>query len=306
MNDGRFIDTTLATLEGEAATQLRPEFRPSPHTGRAIVKQPVWVWTIPAYFFVGGVGGAAMTLGFAAQLAGGRDLRSFDERCRWTGAIAGGVGSALLIYDLGRKSRFLFMMRVFRPTSPMSVGSWVLALATPLSLASAVLPKTLSRAAGVGAGLLGMPLATYTAVLLGNTAIPLWNEVRRSLPFLFGASAVASLASIFELMPLHARERRIMFRFGLAGRLAEIAASAAVENAAHRRPGLAKPLRDGFSGTLWNTATVCVVASLVVSVLPFAGRRKRFASGVLGVVGGACLRFAIFYAGKRSARDPHL
>ena len=303
MNDGRLIDTSLATLDGEAATQLRPEFRPNPHAGRAILKQPVWVWSIPAYFFVGGVGGAAMTLGFAAQLFGGRELRNFDERCRWIGAIAGGVGSALLIYDLGRKSRFLFMVRVFRPTSPMSVGSWVLALATPLSLASAVLPNVLSLPAGIGAGLLGMPLATYTAVLLGNTAIPLWNEVRRSLPFLFAASAVASLASVFDVMPLNARERRIVSRFGLAGRLAEIAASAAVENAAHRRPGLAKPLRDGFSGTLWNTATICVVASLVVSVLPIGGRGKRFASGVLGIFGGASLRFAIFYAGKRSARD---
>jgi len=301
MNDGRFIDTSLARLEGEAATQLRPEFRPNPHAGRAILKEPVWVWSIPAYFFVGGIGGAAMTLGFAAQLFG-RGLHRFDERCRWTGAIAGGVGSGLLIYDLGRKSRFLFMMRVFRPTSPMSIGSWVLALATPLSLASAVLPKTLSRPAGIGAGLLGMPLATYTGVLLGNTAIPLWIETRRCLPFLFAASGVASLASIFELMPLNAHERLIVFRFGLAGRLAEIAASAAVENAAHRRPGLAKPLRDGFSGTLWNTATVCVVASLVVSVLPFGSRRQRLASGVLGTVGGACLRFAIFYAGKRSAR----
>src|SRR4029077_20345427 len=128
---------------------------------------------------------------------------------------------ALLIYDLGRKSRFLFMMRVFRPTSPMSIGSWVLALATPLSLASAILPGWLSRPAGVGAGLLGMPLATYTAVLLGNTAIPLWNEVRSPLPFLFPASAVASLASVFDLMPLDTRERSIVFRFGLVGRVAE-------------------------------------------------------------------------------------
>ena len=72
-----------------------------------------------------------MVLGLATQLFGGRRLRGFDERCRWIGAIGGGVGSALLIYDLGRKSRFLNMLRVFRPTSPMSVGSWVLAAATP-------------------------------------------------------------------------------------------------------------------------------------------------------------------------------
>src|SRR5690349_16210298 len=142
---------------------------------RPVLKPPVWIWTIPAYMFVGGIAGAAMTMGYAVQLVGGRRLRAFDERCRWIGAIGGGVGTVLLIADLGRKGRFLAMLRVFRRTSPMSVGSWVLALATPLSAGSALL--TLSRGwlwaagygAGIGAGILGMPLATYTAVLLSNT-----------------------------------------------------------------------------------------------------------------------------------------
>src|SRR5690349_16774311 len=196
------------------------------------IKPPAWIWAVPAYFYVGGVAGAAMVLAFAGQLLGGRKLRRFEEHCRWIGAIGGGVGTALLIWDLGRKERFLFMLRVFRPTSPMSVGSWVLAAATPLSGASAILSGRLGWLTGVCAGLLGLPLATYTAVLLGNTAIPLWSESRRVLPFLFGSSAVASLASVFDLMDLTERERRIMFRFGTVGRVAELAAAAAMESSA--------------------------------------------------------------------------
>ena len=64
-----------------------------------------------------------------------------------------------------------------------------------------------------------MPLATYTAVLLANTAVPLWSESRRTLPLLFGSSAVASLASVLELMPLKDGEQAIVHRFGLVGRV---------------------------------------------------------------------------------------
>jgi formate-dependent nitrite reductase membrane component NrfD len=303
MQDGRFIDTSLGELAGEASGQIAPEFPVEVLPRLPYLKEPVWIWAVPAYFFVGGVGGAAMTLGLAAQLFGGPRLRRLDQRCRWIGAVSGAVGSALLIHDLGRKGRFLFMLRVFRPTSPMSVGSWVLAAATPLSGASAILPGRLGWLTGVGAGLLGLPLATYTAVLLGNTAVPLWSESRRVLPFLFGSSAVSSLASVFELMDLDARERRVMFLFGTAGRIGKLAAAASFEAAARRHPHASKPLRDGLSGMLWDAATVCTLANLALSVLPFGGRRKRWIGGALGITGGLCVRFAVFYAGKRSARS---
>ena len=106
---------------------------------KPVIKPPVWIWAVPAYFYVGGVAGAAMALALAGQVFGGRKLRHFEERCRWIGAVGGGIGTALLIHDLGRPERFLFMLRVFRATSPMSIGSWVLAAATPLSAGSALL-----------------------------------------------------------------------------------------------------------------------------------------------------------------------
>lgn len=320
MTDGRAIDTAIGLLEGEASHQqtsppmnapvTQPALPESAALGptyydRPALKEPVWIWTIPTYFLVGGIAGASMTLGLAVQMFGGRRLRGFDERCRWTGAVLGGIGSALLIADLGRKGRFLFMLRVFRPTSPMSVGSWVLALATPLSAGSAILPRPFDRLLGVGAGALGMPLATYTAVLISNTAVPLWNSARRTMPLLFGASSIASMAALFHFMNLGERERRIVRRFGLIGQATELLAAAAVERDIHKVPRVAKPLRDGFSGFLWEAATVCTASALVMSLLPGEGRKKRMFTGALGLLGGACVRFGIFYAGKRSARDPH-
>lgn len=275
------------------------------------IKPPVWIWSIPAYFYAGGVAGAAMGLALAGQLFGGRKLREFEERCRWIGAIGGGVGTALLIHDLGRKQRFLFMLRVFRPTSPMSIGSWVLAAATPLSAGSALLTfshrplySRLGRASGIGAGILGLPLATYTAVLISNTAVPIWQAGRRILPLLFGASSMAGLASLLDLMELRNHERRVSVYFGTVGRVAELAAGAVMEHEAARVPQVGKPLYEGIAGALWTAAKVATASSLVISLLPRQTRGKRIAAGVLGTIGAVCLRFAVFHAGRASALDP--
>jgi formate-dependent nitrite reductase membrane component NrfD len=277
---------------------------------RPVLKEPVWIWTVPAYFFVGGTAGAAMTMGLAAQLFGGPRLRAFHERCRWIGAIGGGVGSVLLIADLGRGSRFLNMLRVFRPSSPMSIGSWVLAVATPLSAGSALLGVDRSPlrfagyAAGIGAGILGMPLATYTAVLLNHSAVPVWLSTRRSLPLLFAASSAASLASVLDLMPLDGHGREVVHRFGIAGRVAEVAACQIVKRDAEANPRVGRPLREGVSGALWVMAEGLAIASAVLSIWPGKSKARRTAAGVCGVLGGLALRFAIFQAGKASARDP--
>ena len=152
--------------------------------------------------------------------------------------------------------------------------------------------------------MLGMPLATYTGVLIGNTAVPLWNSARRTLPLLFGASSVASLAGLFNLMDLTERERRIMRRFGLIGQAAELLAAGAVVRDMRKVPRVSKPLRDGFSGMLWSAASICTAGAMVLSLLPGDSRCKRAITGLLGLAGGACVRFGIFHAGKRSARDP--
>jgi formate-dependent nitrite reductase membrane component NrfD len=291
------------------ASEIPVEVAPT-YYERPLLKAPVWIWTIPTYFFVGGVAGAAMTLGLAVQVLGGRELRRFGCRCYSMGAVGGSIGSVLLIMDLGRKARFLNMLRVLRPGSPMSVGSWVLALATPLSAGSALL--TLCRgglwaagyAMGVGAGLLGMPLATYTGVLLGNTAVPLWSTTRTALPVLFGASSAASLASVLELMPLEARARRTVHRLGIIGRAGEMVAAHAAEHQACANPRIGAPLISGTPGMLWKASKILTLSSLALTLIP--GRRSllRRTGAVLGVLAGLSLRFAVFHAGKVSASDP--
>src|ERR1051326_6861192 len=135
-----------------------------------------------------------MTLGAAMQLAsraGRRDLQRASEICHWTGIIGSTAGAAFLIHDLGRPSRFLYMMRVFRPTSPMNMGVWILGGAAPTAIATGLFVKHRGLAGQVGEGLgymsgiFGTALAGYTGVLVANTAIPLWQVSRCWLPVLF-------------------------------------------------------------------------------------------------------------------------
>ena len=162
--------------------------------GRPVIKEPVWTPEIPIYFFAGGMAGAAATLAALADLRGNEKL----ARRAWVVALGGATASpVLLISDLGRPERFLNMLRMFKVTSPMSVGSWILAGAGTTIAASTANALTglfprLSRGTRPAAAVLGLPLATYTGALIANTAVPVWHEARRHLPFLFAAGAAAS------------------------------------------------------------------------------------------------------------------
>ena len=78
----------------------------------------------------GGAAGSSAVLGALADLTGRPALTRAARLVAGGGAIASVV---FLIHDLGRPERFLHMLRVFKPTSPLSVGSYIL---SPFSAAT--------------------------------------------------------------------------------------------------------------------------------------------------------------------------
>jgi formate-dependent nitrite reductase membrane component NrfD len=299
------IDLKPGVAESEASvlqTELPAVEKPPDPTyyNKPVIKTPVWIWTVPLYFYVGGVSGAALVLGAASRLIGDPVLRPLARKCHLVGFVGGGIGSMLLIADLGRPERFLAMLRVLKVRSPMSIGSWILAITPPVAGAAAVFGD---RATSFAAGMLGVPLAGYTGVLLSNTVVPVWNETRTSLPFLFMASAVASAAQVLKLLELPPDAQTVVNTFGIAGSIIELAAGHVVEQQASRVPAVGKPLREGLSGVLWKASKLLTVAGIVLSIFPQSRRAYR-AGAILGTAGSIAMRFAIFHAGKASAREP--
>jgi len=281
----------------EAGTQMRSYY------GRPIIKEPVWEPTIPAYFFTGGLAGASSVLHLAARIAGNQPLARATLYCA---AAADLASPPLLISDLGRPERFLYMLRVFKVTSPMSVGSWVLAVSGAASNTAAVLEVTglfrrVKVAAEVVAALFGPPLSTYTGTLLANTAVPVWHEGRDELPWLFGASASASAgAAAAMLTPVESA--------GPARRLAVLAGAAELgltEAMKHRLGFVGEVYDRGEAGKYGHISKACTTAG--AALLATAGRRSRAAAvggGALMLAGSLALRWSVFRAGFQSARDP--
>ena len=270
--------------------------------GRPVLKAPAWKPYIAWYFFTGGLAGASSTLALAAQLAGNRRLR----RSALLASAAGiAVSGPLLVVDLGRPGRFLNMLRVAKPTSPMSVGSWLLAAFGPASVGAAAtevsgrLPR-LGRAAAAGAGVLGPAVATYTAVLVADTAIPAWHDARRELPFLFAGSAMASAAgAAMGFTPPHAAGPAR--RLAVIGAGLEVAAARAMEA---RLGEVAGPYEQGRAGQLARAAEACTAAGALLVLV--AGRRRpaAIAAGAMLCAGSVLTRFSVFRAGFESAADP--
>ena len=276
---------------------------PRSYYGRPIVKEPVWTWQIPTYLFTGGLAGASSVLSTAARLTGNEKLA---RTSLYVGAAADLVSPALLISDLGRPERFHHMFRVVKVTSPMNIGSWVLVTSGGASTTAALLElwgrlRPIKILAEAVSALSGPPLATYTGVLISDTAVPVWHEGRHELPWIFGASAAASAgaaASIF-VPPRDAGPAR---RLAVAGVLAEGALTQAME----RRLGtVGEVYRQGQAGKLSRAAKSLTIAG--AALLAARGRQSR-TSAVLGgamvCAGELCLRWAVFKAGAQSARDP--
>src|SRR5947208_4621285 len=191
-----------------------------------LLKKPVWTWEVPLYFFVGGAAGAAAMIGIAAQITNA-DKRLVRD-ARWIATIGANLSAPLVIAGLGRPSRFLNMLRVFKPQSPMSVGAWLLAAFGASSTAAVILPRRFGDiAAGVSAAT-GLGMATYTGVLIGATSIPVWAKHVSLLPLHFGASATASAVSILQLL---GHDERALQYLGLAAALFESFVGLRIEGA---------------------------------------------------------------------------
>jgi hypothetical protein len=282
--------------------------------GIPLLKQPPWTWEIPLYFFVGGAAGAAAVIGAIADYTGAD--RELVQHARWIAAAGSVISPALLIADLGRPERFLAMLRVFKPQSPMSVGVWTLLGFSSGTAAAAFagflrgrygssLPLRLLENAGQAASLaFGLPFSNYTGVLIGATAIPVWNRNAGELPLHFAASGVGAAVGILELMG-H-RKSRALQALGLGAAIFESWEGLRLESRSHSH---LDPLKHGASG--WVTRAGGVLSGPIPALLRaaslFGGRQRstslRRWAAWSAIAGSLITRFAWIHAGHVSANN---
>jgi hypothetical protein len=273
-----------------------------------LLKAPVWTWEVPAYLFVGGAAGAAAVIGAMANARGGRTGLVRDAR--WIAAAGGAVSPPLLISDLGRPDRFLNMLRVFKLRSPMSVGAWTLVAFSHAAAAAAFadsarrasggrLPvKVLGDAAEALSAATGLVLASYTGVLLGATAIPVWSRNVHLLPVHFAASGMNTAVALLELL---GHTDRALDALGIGAAAVETAMGLALES---RDDPALDPVKEGRSGRV--TRAGGILSGPVPLLLRLLGGRSagvRRVAAVSTIVGSVLTRVGWVSAGKASARS---
>lgn len=282
-----------------------------------LLKAPVWTWEVPAYFFVGGASGAAAVIaaiaGFrvdAASLSSVAAFASIAERARWIAAVGALIAPPLLISDLGRPARFLNMLRVFKIQSPMSVGAWTLMVFSAAAVASLASHEVrdaptwvalVGAVAAILAALTGLLLATYTGVLIGVTAIPIWSAHVRVLPLLFGLSGLGAAVSLIELVGDRSRPLNLM---GIGVAVAETCLLVSFERQGRVNRINPKPRHQGTPGALTRLAALLSgPIALVVRLFSIWTPPVRLIASLAMILGSALTRFGWIAAGRVSAQD---
>lgn len=135
-----------------------------------------------------------------------------------------------LVLDLGDPKRFHHMLRVWKPSSPMSLGTWVLsAYAVPVTLlaAGSLLPFAIG---GVGLDLvrrallavgavLAVAAAAYKGVLFSTTAQRGWEEARWMGGYMINSALCLGAAEMLLLATLSGHEAAMLDPLRLAARL---------------------------------------------------------------------------------------
>jgi formate-dependent nitrite reductase membrane component NrfD len=276
--------------------------------GNPVLKPPTWTWQVPLYFFVGGVAGISALIAVAAHLFGNPRLLRAGL---WIGFLGGLISAPLLIADLGRPSRFLNMLRVFKLRSAMSVGAWTLAgFSSAVGLAVVCHELILAGygndfllvvewVAEISAAVSGLILASYTSVLLGVTAIPVWSENRKLVPVVFLAGGMGSAAAVLELLGFLVPATQFI---GIVASAVETLVAIIIEL---RGRYVDRPLRESAIGWLTRAgAALAGPASLLLRIFGGHSSAARYAAAVCFVIGALISRYAWIGAGRVSSRDP--
>jgi formate-dependent nitrite reductase membrane component NrfD len=274
-----------------------------------MMKAPVWTWEVPLYFWFGGMAAGASFVALACDVAGDEKSARVARRVA-LGALV--PSPPLLIMDLGRPERFYNMLRIFKPRSPMSMGSWCLSIFGGLAGASVgadlIGRHREAKALGAANAVVGGYLGSYTGVLLASTAVPLWSRSKYFLGPIFVSTGVLTGAAATRLvlvatgLPPGHPTRVALLRAESGAMAAELLLS---EINHHRLGRLASVLEAGAGAKWFSRAKWLSRAGLALRVARARGLGTwaDHVAGVAFMAAALCFRFAWVRSGRSSAHD---
>ena len=281
------------------------------------LKKSHWGVRVALYIFIAGLSGGAQLIATAADLAGGQQDRGTVRRGRHIALLAVVFGPPLLIWDLHSPDRFYNMLRIFRRTSPMSIGTYVLSSFSLFSLATAMAQlfgwTKVARITQLPAAVAGAGMTTYTAALLVATSTPLWAAAPRALAIQFAASSIGAGAAALRIAGcIDGDDAAAAALEGLALAAAAIELSAAI-TAEHRYEAAGIAHSTALHrpwGAVHQLGAIGLGAAVPVALYAgtFASRRPRprlMLGAALAVLAGSfLLRLSVIGAGNDSAHRP--
>jgi len=268
-----------------------------------MLKVPGWEMSIVWYFFLGGIAGGAYFTGAIADNFGSRRDATVARIGYLLALPLVLVCGVLLIVDLGVPVRFLNMLLHFKFWDPMSIGAWAVGVFGAFAFVSAVLSFTssesmhaLRRKISLVGIFFGFFLASYTGVLLSNSALPFWADARLMGALFLASGGSTGMAAVALIMALSGRRAgdswhkiEVADRYSMLIEILVLAIFLALLGAA------AKPLISGhFAPLFWGGL---VGAGLILPLLLnfFGGRVRALGavSAVLVLVGGFILRYVV-------------
>lgn len=300
------------------------EYGGETYYGLPAVKRSHYRWLTALAFFLEGMGGASQFLATAAERFGRGRHRAVVRAGRYLALFSALASPGLLIAALHTPRRWFNMLRIFRKTSPMSIGTWSLSafgLFSGVAAAGQLLEdlgarrpgRWLARTAGVPAALAGGVVSLYIGTELEETATPLWSSAHPVLSPLYAAAAASTGSSALLLLaegagaPPHTC--RALNALSAAAGAAQLALGRRVARAWDEHPGarVARqgPWRTAFRGGVLGCGVALPLAvRFVHAVSGMRSRRLSALASVGSLAGGILLPAVTLLAGNASGDRP--
>jgi hypothetical protein len=257
-----------------------------------------WGWKVSSYFLTKGIAaGIAMTA--ALYVARTSDIHS--DWIRWVAPLIAGLflllTGVLLVWDLKRPDRFLYLLTKGNPSSWLVRGAWILGFFAALLGTWFILGVAGSNALAPliwGSAVVGLGVAGYTAFLFGQAeGRDLWQSPLLLSHMIGGSMAVGGGASLVVGREINVTQAGawVMLAGAVVVAVVTLLELRASHKTANAEAAFHHMTRGEFATRWWRGQFLLVVAPIVAAVLVLSG-----GTALTGAIGGLSAMAGLFLA----------